>query len=325
MKLSPVRDLDHKHSLFWLGTWSLGGEGFGPSDLRESKRTLEAALDAGVRYFDTAGLYAKGKSEELLGASIGSQREAVFLSSKGGLFWDGNTVQHDGSESGLRTALSKSLDRLNTDYLDLFQLHWPDPNVPITESLSALKAFKKEGLIRYWGVGNLSSKQIKAYISPNEFIPHQLHFNPIHAEMNCLKAGFDEGRCLNFVYSPFEQGLLLANEIEKKIGKKDLRNRNPYFNSVNINSFLTKYYELMPNGIERAARLILWCLSFKEVSGVIAGPRSVSQLKECLRYQTWIERLKLDVSKRDWVGILKGETGDVLWTLLNSRLIPNKS
>ncbi len=113
----------------WLGTWSLGGEGFGPSDSRDSLKVLEKALACGIRHIDTAGFYAHGESEKLVAKVIGNNREEVFISSKGGLVWEGNRVLHKAGADDLRKVLMKSLDRLKTDYIDLFQLHWPDPDV----------------------------------------------------------------------------------------------------------------------------------------------------------------------------------------------------
>lgn len=210
-RISPYLPLDNPgvlHPQIWLGTWSLGGEMYGRSDLRESLALLKAAYASGLCHFDTAGFYAHGKSEELLAKALKNERRSIFISTKGGLHWRGREVHHDASPATLRQSLLASLKRLSCDYVDLYQLHWPDPTVPINVSIDALKALKKEGLIRFWGIGNLAPDQLKECCQPQEAIPHQVHFNPLHPDYATLHAGGSDNRTLNCIISPLEQGLL---------------------------------------------------------------------------------------------------------------------
>jgi aryl-alcohol dehydrogenase-like predicted oxidoreductase len=200
--MAPINHDDFTLPWLWLGTWSLGGESFGPHDGREALATLESALEAGIRCFDTASFYAHGRSEQLLSKVIAQQkRQKLFISSKGGLSWQGKNVIHCGNRDALRQSLFNSLERLKTDYLDLYQLHWPDPQTPIESSLETLQALQEEGLILRWGVCNFSVEQIQSYLPSGGLIPHQVHHNPLHRADNILAAGKANQRCLNCITS----------------------------------------------------------------------------------------------------------------------------
>lgn len=308
----------------WLGTWSLGGEGFGPSDARVSRAVLEKALEAGIRHIDTAGLYAQGKSEALVAKVLARNREEIFVSTKGGLLWEGNDVLHRGSPEDLRRSLVESLERLKTNYVDLFQLHWPDPRIPLTESLDALREFQKEGLIRSYGVGNLTVREITQYIEPDLFLPHQVHFNPIHPSQDILEAGHHRNRCFNCVVSPLEQGLLAHGRGSlglKALGKRDLRRRNPQFHSEAVSSWLSAYQELtLRCPLPRVSLILLWILAHEEVDVVIPGPRTPEQLDEVLDHSARIRSLSLGLAEGErfshWAAILRDTIGEKLWALL---------
>lgn len=308
----------------WLGTWSLGGEGFGPSDSRDSLKVLEKALACGIRHIDTAGFYAHGESEKLVAKVIGNNREEIFISSKGGLVWEGNRVLHRAGTDDLRESLMKSLDRLKTDYIDLFQVHWPDPTVPLSESIGALKRFQKEGLIRFYGVGNLTAKEVREYIEPGMFMPHQVHFNPIHQSKEILAAGRDRNRCCNCVVSPLEQGLLAYGRSSsglKYLGKRDIRNRNPHFHSKEVDLWLKEFQRLSSLcAIPRVSVVLLWILAHNNVDVVIPGPRTEGQLDGILDHLKWITELSLTFHKEThnehWVKKLRKIVGDKLWSLM---------
>lgn len=309
----------------WLGAWSLGGEGFGPGDGRESVRVLGEALDAGIRHIDTAGIYAHGRSEELIAKVIGQKREDVFISTKGGLVWQGRKVLHRAGAGDLRRSLMESLDRLKTDYIDLFQLHWPDPKVPISDSLDALKELQDESLIRFYGMGNLSAAEVKEFIQPGLLLPHQVHYNPIHQARDILGAGRDQDRCFNCVVSPLEQGLLTDGESSlglEAIGKRDIRRRNPHFHSDEVCSWLLKSRRLSSTcPIPKVSLILLWILAHDQVDAVIPGPRTLEQLNEVLEHKSWIRRLDLGGPEGErylrWMSVLRKTIGEELWSLLD--------
>ena len=271
-------------SSFWLGTWSLSGEGFGKVDLRESHSLLELAHENGITAFDTAGIYSHGAAERLLAKVFKKQRTTVVYASKGGLNWKDNTVVHDASPDSLKRSCYESLDRLETDYLDLFSLHWPDPKTPISESLSALSELKSEGVIKNWGVCNLYESEILENLSANTSVPHQIHFNPIHNTHSLLKTHKSHCKGPIQVYSPLEQGLLgdsISNKGVTKLGNKDVRRRNDYFKSTALIEQIDALRETCaPHPL--SLYVYAWILNHVEVDTIVLGAKTPSQLRSFL-------------------------------------------
>ena len=134
---------------------------YGEVDDRESLRTLQFALDAGVTFLDTARLYGEGHNERLVGQAIAGRREQVVLATKGGLTGAPPQLTVDASPAALRADLEASLRALNTDYIDLYYLHTPDPRVPIEESVATMAGFVTEGKVRHLGVSNCDLDQLR--------------------------------------------------------------------------------------------------------------------------------------------------------------------
>ena len=271
----------------WIGTWSMAGEMYGRSDARESVRLLQRAFDAGFVRFDTAGFYAHGFSETLLRRALGKRRNEIFLCTKGGLSWQGKTVLHDASAATLRRQLYESFERLGTDYCDLYMLHWPAPATPVEESLDALRGLQKEGLIRYYGVCNLSADEISRTILPGSMVPHQTPFNPLRMDDELILAkGRNGARCFNVVISPFEQGLLGGTSSHlgaTSLGKKDVRQRNPRFHDPAVLALAARYRRLTSDHKLSLSALVLWWLLQRgDVDAVIPGPRNTAQLDELI-------------------------------------------
>jgi len=300
--MAPRDDSELTLPWLWLGTWSLGGEGFGPHDGREALATLEAALAAGIRCFDTAGFYAHGRSEQLLSKVIGRrERKKLFIASKGGLSWQGNSVNHCAERNALRQSLFASLERLKTDYLDLYQLHWVDPQTPIEESLAALQELQDDGLILRWGVGNFSAEQIQTYLPAGGLIPHQVHHNPLHRADDILAAGKAEQRCLNCITSPLEQGLLGTGQSAQGLavlGKRDVRRRNPLFSAQQTQIDLSRFIDnIKTTRLPQVSAVFLWLLSDPMVDVVISGARTRKQLAEVLQHQDWLRAWGITLDK----------------------------
>jgi len=150
------------------GTWQFGGD-WGQVEREQwdaGKTTVRKALELGINFFDTAQAYGFGLAERMLGEALQpelrSQRDKIILATKGGLRMEGNTVLRDASARWLRQGVEQSLRNLGVDYIDLYQVHWPDPNTPIEETASTLDALVKAGKIRYVGVSNYNAEQMRA-------------------------------------------------------------------------------------------------------------------------------------------------------------------
>src|SRR5713226_2665661 len=133
MEFAPIRGTPLKVSRVAIGTWAIGGWMWGGTDEADSAATIRAALDHGINVVDTAPVYGFGRSEEIVGKTIaeGRLRSDVLIATKAGLQWDGGRVSRNASRARIMREVEDSLHRLRTDYIDIYQVHWPDPLVTI--------------------------------------------------------------------------------------------------------------------------------------------------------------------------------------------------
>jgi aryl-alcohol dehydrogenase-like predicted oxidoreductase len=140
----------------------LGTNNFGPRiDFERAQSVVDAALDAGITLFDTADIYGQGTSEDFIGRALAGRRDRVLIATKFGKPMDENPSERRGSRDYVRWAVEGSLRRLRTDHLDLYQLHEPDENTPVEETLEALQELVREGKVRFVGSSNYSAEQIQ--------------------------------------------------------------------------------------------------------------------------------------------------------------------
>src|ERR1700730_3814999 len=163
METSAIAGTSLQVSHVAIGTWAIGGWMWGGTDENESIATIRAALDHGINVIDTAPVYGFGRSEELVGKAIapGSLRSRVLIATKTGLEWENGRVFRNASRTRILREVEDSLRRLRTDYIDIYQVHWPDPSVPIEETAEAMHALLRQGKIRAIGVSNFSVSQME--------------------------------------------------------------------------------------------------------------------------------------------------------------------
>ncbi len=151
-----------KISKLALGTWAMGaGKDWGPADKNDCINAIHTAIAKGVNLIDTAPIYGNYHAEELLGQALIGKRDKVLLCTKCGLTPGERAVRFDLSPQAVRTEIEASLKRLNTDYIDIYLIHWPDRNTPFEQTISEFEKLKKEGKIRFYGACNLTPIQLK--------------------------------------------------------------------------------------------------------------------------------------------------------------------
>ena len=215
------------------GTWAIGGWMWGGTDERESIRTIHAALDKGINLIDTAPVYGFGVSEEIVGKAIEEwgHREKVFIATKVGLEWHNGSVSRNSSPVRIRKEVQDSLRRLRTDYIDIYQVHWPDLAVPIEETARTMQALLKEGLIRAIGVSNYSPEQMNQFMSVSELHTVQPPYNLFEREIDRDVLPYVREKNLSaFAYGPLCRGLLTGTmRPDTKFTGDDLRQSDPKF------------------------------------------------------------------------------------------------
>jgi len=243
------------------GAWALGGRGWGNYNEREARRALEACLEHGINFFDTAPVYGFGRSEEVLGEALSAVRSDVVIGSKCGLVWnDSGHVRHDLSRDALRRDLEASLKRLKTDYIDLYQIHWPDRRTPIEETIEELISFQRSGIVRHIGVSNFSKQQLQQACSCADIVSVQQLYNLLQRDAANDVLPVCRQKNLGFIaYSPLAQGIL-AGEMGSKNrpGRHDVRRRNPLYRNPEHFEQALQYAQSLPQPQSIAALKFLF-------------------------------------------------------------------
>ena len=298
METTSLDPLDMEASRVGLGTWAIGGWMWGGSDERESIDTILAALDRGINVIDTAPIYGHGRSEEIVGKALQEygRRENVVLATKVALDWDasaGVDAVRNATPARIRTEIEQSLERLQTDYIDLYQVHWPDPLVPQDETAGAMKELYDEGLIRAIGVSNYAPEQMEAF---REAAP--LHTN--QPPYNLFERGIDEDvkpyceeEGIGLVtYGALCRGLLSgAMSAGRTFEGDDLRNTDPKFQAPRFEQYLNAVDRLDAFAQERYDRRVIhlavrWILDVG-VDVALWGARTPDQLDPVTEISGW--------------------------------------
>ena len=170
-----------KTSVIGMGGWPMGKGMYGPVDEKESKDAVRKAYDLGITLFDTAPNYGWGVGETIIGQALKEIRRNCIIVTKAGIVWDPNnhdlTLKTDSSKEFLNKSLEGSLKRLQTDYIDLFVIHFPDSKVPLSEPMEVFAKWKKEGKIRYGGVSNFNVEQMEECLKTFPIICNQVGYN----------------------------------------------------------------------------------------------------------------------------------------------------
>jgi aryl-alcohol dehydrogenase-like predicted oxidoreductase len=271
-----------------FGTWQLGGD-WGPTDTAEAMDAIRRAVDGGVTLFDTAQAYGFGQSEQLLSAALrGVPREQVVIATKGGLRLSVGGLVRDASARWIREGVNASLRALGTDYVDLYQLHWPDPATPCDETAEALARLIAEGKIRHVGVSNFDVEQMQAFgiTLPVETLqaPYDLFRRAIEAEVLPYTEAHGTGV---LVYGPLAHGLLSGSlGPDTRFARDDWRSRSPMFQGETYARNLRVAAELGALAAELGLTLpqlaIGWTLANPAVHVAIVGTRDRGHVDEAL-------------------------------------------
>jgi aryl-alcohol dehydrogenase-like predicted oxidoreductase len=292
-----------KISRIAFGAWAIGGWMWGGADESDSLDALEAAIDLGMSSIDTAPVYGFGKSEELVGKAVLGKRDRVQIFTKFGLRWDitsgrlhSSTADKDGNPIAIHRIASResiieecnrSLSRLGTDYIDYYQIHWPDPETRVTETMEALVLLKEQGKIRAGGVCNYSLADLELAsgafpVSCNQ-VPYSMLERGIEDEVIpwCLA---HEPKII--AYSPLQRGVLTGKvhpDFQFKDG--DHRAGSKYFTDPVlslVNDFITSSLQPLAEckQVTVAQVVLQWTLAQPGVCCVLAGARNRAQVKE---------------------------------------------
>jgi aryl-alcohol dehydrogenase-like predicted oxidoreductase len=289
MQYSQLGDRGPKVSRIAFGNWSAGGD-WGGVDRAGAIDAMRAALDLGITFFDTARAYGFGAAEELLGEAlrpeIRSARESIVIATKGGLRDQGGLPARDSSPAALRRDLEASLRSLGVDYIDLYQVHWPDPATPIAETAQALDEFVREGKVRYVGVSNYDARQMTAFqqVRPIDALQPPYHLFRRDIEQSILPFAQEHGIGV-LVYGPMAHGLLSGRMTETTtFAPDDWRSKSETFagDAFRRNLGIVRRLEAFASerGTTVAQLAIAWTLANPAVDVAIVGARNPEQIRQ---------------------------------------------
>ncbi|UOR13046.1 aldo/keto reductase [Halobacillus amylolyticus] len=261
METIKISNTNLEASRIGLGTWAIGGLMWGGTDEKQSIQTIHAALDKGISLIDTAPAYGFGRSEEIIGKAVKEygNRDNILLATKAGLEWQNNELFRNGSKERIHKEVEDSLDRLQTDYIDLYQLHWPDPMTPLHETAEALHYLYKQGKIRAIGVSNFSPEQMDIFREAAPIHTLQPPYNLFERdiEKNTLPYTM-EHNITTVSYGSLCRGLLSGKmSADREFKGDDLRNNDPKFQQPRFNQYLKAVEELDKLAQERFGKRVL--------------------------------------------------------------------
>ncbi len=292
LQLSPLKI---NPSRVCLGTWAIGGWAWGGTDEKESIDTILKAFDKGINIIDTAPVYGFGVSEEIVGKALQAfgAREDIILATKVGLEWKNGKVFRNSSPQRLKKELEDSLKRLQTNYIDLYQVHWPDPIVPFEETAETLLGFQKEGKIKAIGVSNFSPSQMDAF---RKIVPIHTSQDPFNLfERGIEKEIFshsEKNGIVTLAYGSLCRGLLSGKINENTTFKgDDLRNQDPKFKKPLLLEYIKAIQALNAFASENYQKNVLtlavrWVLD-KGHTIALWGARHPNQLDDIDEVMGW--------------------------------------
>jgi hypothetical protein len=275
-----------------FGTWQLGGD-WGQFQEHEAAEAIQFAREQGINFFDTAQGYGYGRSERMLGQALRDElarnREEIVIATKGGLRMETEDVQvRDASPEWLRAGVEQSLEQLGLDYIDLYQVHWPDPDTPFEESATTLRELVQEGKIRHVGVSNFAPEQMAEFSRTLELETLQPAYSMFRREIESEVLPYASEHDLGvLVYGPLAHGLLTgAIDRDTTFADDDWRSGSPMFSGEPFERYLDVVQELKRFARERGYSIsqlaIAWTLRHPAVHVAIVGSRRRRHIEESI-------------------------------------------
>jgi aryl-alcohol dehydrogenase-like predicted oxidoreductase len=270
-----------------LGTWAIGGWRWGGTDEKQAILTVQKALDLGINLIDTAPVYGFGLSEEIIGRAIAEygNRDKVVIATKLGVEWDEQKrIWRNCTQARIKKEIDDSLRRLHTDYIDLYQVHWPDFDTPMEETAEALMSFYHKGKIRTIGVSNFNVEQMKLWQKVAPLHSNQLQLNLFQTHLLETFEYCGKNNISTLTWGTLAHGLLTGKlTVNANFPKGDLRNDNPMFQGKQFCQHLNAVNKLRDLAIGRgktvAQLAVKWILQQQGVGIALWGARRPEQIE----------------------------------------------
>ena len=287
---------DLEVSVLVLGTWVTGGWAWGGSDENESLKAILRAFEAGINFVDTAPVYGFGKAEQMVGKALREwgERDQIIIATKCCLEWDEKqNIRRNASPTRILEEIDQSLLRLGVDRIDLYQIHWPDPQTPFETSMETMLRLQAAGKIRYIGVSNFNREELMACLRAGRIhslqSPYNLFERAIEDELLplCKASGI-----ATMAYGGLCRGLLTGKFTGKEtIAKGDLRRADPKFKPDRLMQYVKAVDDLKKLAAKYhkspAQFALRWALQQPGITTVLAGARTAAQVEDNVGVSGW--------------------------------------
>ncbi len=291
MKYKKFANFIDKVSVLGIGTWAFSKDvWWGPQKDRDSLDVLKKAFDLGINFIDTAPIYGRGHSEEVVGRFLKKTdiREKIFIATKLGLAWtEKGNYSNNLKRERMLEEIEDSRQRLGVDYIDLYQIHWPDPNTSIKETAETMNEFFSRGLIKAVGVSNYSVKQMKKFMKYCPLHSLQPPYNMFDRRIENEILPFCIKNNIAIVgYSPLHGGVLTGKfffenvKIPEDKRRKNIKDLKESFFSIN-KKILSEIKEIALKYNKTLSQFVLnWTFNQKGIKSILIGARNIKQLEE---------------------------------------------
>jgi aryl-alcohol dehydrogenase-like predicted oxidoreductase len=314
VELRKLGDTDIAVTPVAMGCWPISGITSIDVTLDASLATLEAALGAGINFFDTAYCYGfEGQSERMIARALGHRRDEIIVATKGGLHWENGKQAHDGSPATLKRECEESLRRLGTDRVELLYLHAPDPKVPVAESAGALKELLDAGKTRSVGLSNATVEQLREFSAVCPLAAFQPHYNMLQREIETAQLPWCRERGVSvIVYWPLMKGLLAGKLARDHVfDARDGRRKYPMFQGdewTRNQDFLDELRPIAAEAGKSVAELVInWTIHQAGITAALCGAKRPEQIRANAGGMGWrlsatlTERIQQAIARRGTV------------------------
>lgn len=279
-----------------LGTWAIGGTEWGAVAEVDAIATCLSAIERGINLIDTAPIYGRGRAEEIICKAMRAygRRDAFYVATKAGLEWNERGVFANSTSARLRREIEDSLRRLGTDFIDLYQVHWPDTRVPVAEVAGVLADFQREGKVRALGVSNFSVAQMEEFRNVTPLASDQPPYNIFEREIDQeILPWCDANRIAVLTYSSLCRSLLGGRVHRGMIfDNREIRAIDPKFQEPRFSQYITAVEQLTKIARERYGKSVVqlavrWVLDRPGVSVALWGAKRPDQLDSVAGVMGW--------------------------------------
>ncbi len=297
MEKRKLGNSDLEVTIIGYGAWGIGGKPFwSTAGDNESIKSIRKAFDSGINFFDTAPVYGFGHSERLIAKALKGKRDQIILATKLGLRWKKETLgslRRDSSVESIRFEIEESLKNLETDCIDLYQVHWPDLETPFAETMEELMKLKESGKIRHIGLSNFSKKEMEECLKHGEVVSLQSKYNMLERDLAKEEIPFCVEQKLGIIpYSPLASGIL-TGKYDKTTKFKDWRSKGMlgHFSGEIFEGYIDIVEELKKIASKYGKKVhhlaINWLLAQEGISTAIIGVKTAAQVEENLQCIGW--------------------------------------